>query len=450
MTQTMTGSAGLVRVSVVAGERRADLALPGALPVAELLPELARAVGVLDAQTVYGGYALLTSDGRRLSEDTGLTFQGVEDGGVLTITVGVDEEPPRVYDDIVEAMADAVEKDMRPWEPAAGRRTALSTAALLLGLGALALALQRPDVVAGAAAGVAALVLVASALVLSRVQAEHEAAATLAWAGVAYAVVCGLTAAPAGPLLEAPAALAGAGAVLVGLVGLVGLAERRTLMLPAVSVGGVVAAAGGVLTVSSFSAGAVYTVALVLAVVVGSALPWVALGTTATRVDQAHTDADITAEPREVQPGQVRRDARMGHEILLAVTSTVGLLIVLVSPLAVSLGVTGALVVVCACVVLMLRTRQYRVGSEVAAGLLCGIAGLAALAVSVIVEQPTWHVALALLLATTGAVLLVYTLVPMAPSVRRGRLGDISELVALVAMLPLLVFAIGLVGAVGG
>ena len=55
MTGTMTGSAGLVRVSVVAGERRADLALPGALPVAELLPELARAVGVLDAQTVLVG-----------------------------------------------------------------------------------------------------------------------------------------------------------------------------------------------------------------------------------------------------------------------------------------------------------------------------------------------------------------------------------------------------------
>ena len=45
--------------------------------------------------------------------------------------------------------------------------------------------------------------------------------------------------------------------------------------------------------------------------------------------------------------------------------------------------------------------------------------------------------------------LLVFTLVPMAPSVRRGRLGDVSELVALVAMLPLLVFAIGLVSAVG-
>ena len=445
----MTGTAGLVRVSVVAGERKVDLALPGALPVAELLPELARAVGVLDGQTAYAGYWLVTSEGRRLSGDTGLTFQGVEDGGVLTMAAGIDEEPPRVYDDIVEAMADAVEKDMRPWEPAAGRRTALASASLLLGIGALALALQRPDVVAGAAAGVVALVLVAAALVLSRVQREAEAAVTLAWAGVAYAAVAGLTAAPDGPLLETPFALAGAGAVLAGLVGLVGLAERRALLVPAVATGAVVAVASGILSVTTFRAGAVYVVALVLAVLLGSALPWFALGTTSTRVEQAQSDADIVAEPREVRPEDVRRDARLGHEILLAVTATVGLVVVLVSPLAVRLGLTGALVVVCASVVLMLRTRQYRVGSEVAAGLVCGVAGLVAVAVSVLVLQPTWHVALALVLAVACAVLLVFTLVPMTPSVRRGRLGDVFELVALVAMLPLAVIAIGLVSAVG-
>ncbi len=449
MTQTTTSGAGLVRVSVVAGERRADLALPGALPVAELLPELARAVGVLDARTAYAGYTLLTSDGRRLTGDTGLTFQGVEDGGVLTVASGVDEEPPRVYDDIVEAMADAVEQDLRPWEPAAGRRTALASAALFLGLGALALVLLRPDLVAGAAAGVASLVLLASALVLARVQAEHEAALTLAWVGVVYAAVCGLVAAPAGPLLEAPTALAGAGAVLAGLVGAVGLVERRTLLLPAVAVGAVVAGASGVVTVSSFSAGAVYTVALVVVVLAGSALPWLALGATSTRVEQVHSEADITAEPREVQPGRVRRDARAGHDILLAVTATVGLLTVLVSPLAVGLGLTGALVVVCACAVQMLRTRQYRVGTEVATGLVCGVAGLAAVAVSIIVEQPGWRGGLAVVLAVAAAALLVAALVPSPPSVRRGRLGDLSELVALVAMLPLLVFAIGLVGAVG-
>ena len=447
MTQT-AGTLGLVRVSIVSGERRADLALPGGLPVAELLPELAKAVGVLDPQTAYAGYGLLTSDGRRLSGETGLTFQGVDDGGVLTIVSGVDEEPPRIYDDIVEAMADAVETDMRPWEPAAGRRTALASAALLLGLGALALVLQRPDLVAGAAAGVAAVVLVAAALVLSRVQGEHEAAVVLAWAGVGYAAVSGMTVAPDGPLLEAPVAMGGAGAVLAGLVAAVGLAERRALMLPAVAVGAVCAAASGVVAVSRFSPAAVYTVALVLVVVAASALPWFALGTTSTRVEQAHSTADITADPAEVQPDRVRRDARLGHEILLAVTATVGLLLVLVSPLAVSLGVAGTLIVVCASIICLLRTRQYRVGSEVATGLACGVAGLVAVAVSVIVEHPDWQVALALVLAVVGAVLLVFTLVPMPPSVRRGRLGDVSELVALVAMLPLLVFAVGLVEAV--
>ena len=137
---------GLVRVSIGGGTRRADLALPAALPVAELLPELARSLSMLDAHTVHGGYTLTRSDGTPLNPDTGLAFQGVRDGDLLSLLAGTDQEDPKVYDDIVEAMADAVENDMRPWEPSAGRRTALSSASLLLGLGALALALQRPDV----------------------------------------------------------------------------------------------------------------------------------------------------------------------------------------------------------------------------------------------------------------------------------------------------------------
>ncbi len=447
--QPGVAGAGLVRVSVVAGERRADLALPGAIPVAELLPELCRALGTLDAQTAYAGYELRTSEGRGLTSDTGLIFQGVEDGSVLTIVSGVDQEPPRVYDDVVEAMADAVESDLRPWDPASGRRTALTTGALLLGLGALALGLQRPDVAAGSAAGVGALVLVAAAIVLGRVRGEHAAAVVLAWAGVGYAAVAGLTAAPAGPVLELPTALAGAGALAAGLVGLLGLAERRAAMVPAVVVGAIAAACSGILVVSTFEAAPVYVVALVVAVLTGSALPWAALGSTGTRVDQAHSHADLVAEPTPIDAGDVRRDARLGHEILLAVTTTVGLLLVLVAPLAVGLGVTGALLVAFASCVLMLRTRQYRVGSEVATGLACGVAGLVAVAVSVLVLQPRWHVALALVLAVAAAVLLVLTLVPLAPSVRRGRLGDVAELVALVAMLPLLVFATGLVSAVG-
>src|SRR5580765_5970370 len=95
---------GLVKVTVASGARRVDLLLPGAVPVAELVPELARSVGMLDAATVYGGYRIVTSDGRELATDVGLIPQGVEDGGVLTVGAGVDRPAPRVYDDVVEAM----------------------------------------------------------------------------------------------------------------------------------------------------------------------------------------------------------------------------------------------------------------------------------------------------------------------------------------------------------
>ena len=107
-----------MRVTVASGTRRVDLVLPGAVPVAELVPELARSVGLLDAATVYGGYRLVTAEGRELATDAGLVIQGVEDGGLITVAAGVDDAPPRVYDDVVEAMTDVVEHDLQPWAPA--------------------------------------------------------------------------------------------------------------------------------------------------------------------------------------------------------------------------------------------------------------------------------------------------------------------------------------------
>jgi hypothetical protein len=53
-------------------------------------------------------------------------------------------------------------------------------------------------------------------------------------------------------------------------------------------------------------------------------------------------------------------------------------------------------------------------------------------------------------LAVTGAVLLMATLLPSTPSVRRGRLGDITETVCLLVLLPLLIVATGVFSAVRG
>ena len=444
MSQASVGTSGLVRVTVTSGTRRVDLVLPGAVPVAELVPELARSVGLLDAATVYGGYRVVTADGRALANDSGLTLQGVEDGGVITVTAGIDEESPRVYDDVVEAMTDVVEHDLRPWQPASSRRTALAAAGLLMSLGAVALYIQAGSMLAATAAATIAAALVVGAIVLSHAQDEPEAAVAVAWIGTAYAAVAGLMfASDQGDFFGYPVASAGGGALAAGLICLIGLGEGRTLVLPPIVVGGVFLAVGLLLTGADFDQDVALTVALALVVMAGSVFPWLALGVTSTSVDQLYSPADITADPAEIQAHRVAADARVAHEILVAITATVGLMLVLIAPLAVRLNIYGTVLAVVCALIVMLRTRQYRTGAEVMVGLGSGILGLASVAVSLLVFHESWRPTTAVVLAATGAVLLAVTLLPSTGSVRRGRLGDVAETIALLSILPLLVMATG-------
>ena len=237
---------------------------------------------------------------------------------------------------------------------------------------------------------------------------------------------------------------AATGVILAGLVCLVGLGEGRTLMIPPVVVGAVFLATGLVLRAADVGYAEVLTTTLVLVVIVGSVFPWMALGATGTRVDQLFSDADITADPDDIDAAQIAADARTAHEILVAITATVGLLLVLIGPIAVSLGLAGTLLSVVCCLVVMLRTRQYRTGAEVLVGLVSGVLGLAATAVAVLWLHPEWRPTTAVALATTGAVLLAVTLLPSSPSIRRGRLGDVAESICLLSLLPLIVVATGL------
>jgi type VII secretion integral membrane protein EccD len=460
MSQAASVASGLVRVTVASGSRRVDLVLPGAVPVAELVPELARSVGILDAATVYGGYRLIAQDGRQLAGDAGLTIQGVEDGGLLTVTAGIDEEAPRVYDDIVEAMADVVEHELSPWEPAAGRRTALSAGALLLGLGAFALLLQGESLLGGLAAAALAALLVVGGIVLARSQQEPEAGVVVSLIAVLYAAVAGLLLAPGDlgawswPLPEGlfglPLACAGGAMLLTGVVAVVGLQDGRSLVIPGVVVGALLGACGLLLRATGWEPSVLFTVVMTLVVLAGSIFPWLALGVTGTKVDQIYSLHDITADPDEIDPAQVGADARVAHEILLAVSATVGTLLVLLAPLAVDRGVFGTVLAAVCCLAVMFRTRQYRAGSEVLAGLVSGIAGLVSIALAMVLIHDSWRAEAAIALAVVGAVLLVATLVPSSGSVRRGRIGDVVETATLISLLPLMVVAAGFFDMVTG
>lgn len=439
-------SSGLVRVTVASSTRRVDLVLPGAVPVAELVPELARSVGLLDAATVHGGYRVVTQDGRALTGDAGLTLQGIEDGQLLTVSAGADELLPRVYDDVAEALAEVVERDHGSWEPASVRRTALAAAGVLLALAAGAFLLLRDQPAGWAGAGVSLALLVA-AVVLSRTRPDAEAAVAAGWLATAFAAVAGAALAPAGDGPGLPLAGAAAGALGVGLLALVGVADGRPLLLPPVVLGALLLPVGLLLEPADLDLPVVLTTGLVAVVIASSLLSWLALATVGAGAELAF---DAAPGPEGLDVERLAADARLAHQVLLALSGTVGLLLVLVAPLAVSLGVGGTLVAVVAALVVMLRTRQYRAGSEVRTGLVSGVLGLAAVAVSVVVLHPGWRPAAAVVLTVAGAAVLLAAVLPPVGAVARRRLADGAEAVALLSLLPLLAVASRLVPAVVG
>jgi hypothetical protein len=134
----VSGPDGLLRVTAVAGRRRRDLAVPDGVAVAELVPDLARAVGLLDPAAVYAGYRLHTR-GRRLRPDQGLREQGVDDGALLAVTAVADVPRPDVHDDLADATAEVVRRQ-QSWRSVDTRRTTLAAGllAVAVGLGAAA------------------------------------------------------------------------------------------------------------------------------------------------------------------------------------------------------------------------------------------------------------------------------------------------------------------------
>jgi hypothetical protein len=217
-----------------------------------------------------------------------------------------------------------------------------------------------------------------------------------------------------------------------------------------VVVGAILGACGLLLMATGWEASVVFTVVMTLVVLAGSIFPWLALGVTGTKVDQIYSLHDITADPDEIDPSQVGADARVAHEILLAVSATVGTLLVLFAPLAVGRGVFGTILASVCCLAVMLRTRQYRAGSEVLAGLVSGIAGFVSIALAMVLIHDTWRAEAASALAGVGAILLLATLVPSSGSVRRGRIGDVVETATLISLLPLMVVAAGFFDMVKG
>ena len=94
---------GFVWVTVRGPDVTAELAVPADLPVAEVLPDLVRGAGLLDAATAGVGHRVESDGGSTLDVEASLAGQGVLDGTVLWVRPRLCDPPPSPYDDVLPA-----------------------------------------------------------------------------------------------------------------------------------------------------------------------------------------------------------------------------------------------------------------------------------------------------------------------------------------------------------
>ena len=434
----------LVRLSVSSGTRRADLGIPGSIPVAEIIPDLARELGVLEPHSASLGYRLVRADGSLVESDRSLAAQGIEDGSVLAL------EPNRpagdkVYDDVVEAVADLVETQFTPWNAANSAGTAVGASVVLFLAAAYALFTARESgVLVAALAGVCALLLVGAAAVLGHVRKQPFAAVALALTAVVYAGVSGYAAVPGAALWGEGLLYAGAGVVVVGVLGAVAVTRHHLLVGATAVVGVAMAALGALSHYVGWSLTTVAAATFVVAALVGNVLPWVGISTSRLTTHPPKTDLEIFEDVPEVERDEVRRQVAAGHELMVALGVASAAVMVLCTPQLVAAGASGAMLAFVGFVATLLRTRHSRTRTTVLIAMVAGITGLAVASVSAAQTHPDWRPLLALALAAAAAVVVALALVLPRTRVQLGRVADAVEGVALVALFPLAAFAVGL------
>ncbi|MGC4946383.1 type VII secretion integral membrane protein EccD [Streptomyces sp. DT224] len=206
------------RVTLVGERRRADLVLPSDTPVGQLLPDILR---LLDDRAASRPLTrqLLTADGSALPHDATLASAGIGDGAVLRL-VRIHAAPPApVVHDVTDQVADSLDLQTWRWRPAA-RRAGAGAATVVFAVVAALLARREfaLGALAGALAGVTALLVVAGALVARLGRGNRSLATALLLVSAGLGVLTAWTAADAHDWSGALRLAAVAGAVALSLV----------------------------------------------------------------------------------------------------------------------------------------------------------------------------------------------------------------------------------------
>ncbi len=478
---TITSGTGLTRVTLHTPQRRVDVALPGAVALAELLPELLHhaGIGLADDGEQHGGWLMRRADGTALTEGKPLNQQGVRDGEVLHLVPAREQWPELEYDDVVEAIAAGARRRGAAWTPAATRTSTLAGAGLLLLAGVMALLEGGPAWQPGAylALTVAVLLLVGGVLA-SRAYGDGIAGSALAGFALPYAFSGGALLL-ADPLnltvgviptmlwLGSPQLLVGCVAiVLFTALGAAGVGHGTRIFMA----GGLVGLLGAV-TALLAGFGAAGGAAILLATLVCGIglLPVMAIRFGKVPVPSIAmprsgdtNDAFAIAAPGRGRGASsdvpdksrvfaaVSRSEELLTGMLLGYTVLVGFASLV---LAIAGGTPGRVLVAVAATALLLRSRLFVTVRQrtplITAGLISHLLLLAGLAFSASSGTRAFFAVGAVVLALI-VVLAGQTWSRTAPSPYVGRLADLFDLIVVISVVPVAAWVLDVYGRIQG
>ncbi|MGA5444906.1 type VII secretion integral membrane protein EccD [Streptomyces griseoincarnatus] len=453
--------AHLCRISVRAPAKSIDLAVPGDVPVADLLPALLDYAGeeTQEAGLEHGGWILQRLGGAPVDEESTLDAVGVRDGEVLHLRPRAEALPEPHFDDLVDAIATTMDRRPFAWTPVVGRRvliglsvTALATGMVLLALPGLGLWLRVAVLFAGG------LLMLAGAASASRAVGDAGAGAALGVMATAYWTQAGWVLPGGGAegdqmaqvfgarLLAASASAAG-GAVLT--LAVVAAFTPLFLAIASIATGGALTAL--LLILFDLTLQEAAAVSVLLTVLFGAFVPSLSFRLSGMRTPPLPTNAQQLQEgidphgSNEVAARTVAADVWM--TALLAATGLlcVAFLAALVHPF----GWPGGTMAAALSLLLLLHGRGMGSSWQRLALLVPGALGVAALMVcaGLAVSAGTLPALVVVLFAMAAACAIASWTVPGRRLVPYwGRIGELLHSAAAVSLLPLALWNLGVFG----
>lgn len=444
------------RVTVVAPRTRIDVALPADVAVSDLVPLVVDMAEerTSDGGSAHGGWVLAKlASPAPLEPSRTLAALGVVDGELLQLRKRAENPPQPLFDDVIDAVAEATPDNFRPWTPETAKL--LGNAAGGLGLLAAALALFLGGaprggygLTAAIAGGVGALACVAVGATLAKAyQARSTGVVVAAAGGLSLAFVSGFYIVPAGN----PAANLLLGSVLVVVVAGAGILLTNAGI--AVFIAAATAGTLGALTFICATfldqppygfAGAAAAVTLSLLSVLPRAT---ALLAKLPAPVVPGTAEDLKEETDSVDFAAIERQTSVAHEYMTGLLVGCGAVVSISAVIAATGGPFGVILAVAATLALLLRARTYANGSQAIALVTMGTVAATGIGLGWIwaadpPQRLIWVFGTLALLATAALVVgAVFPQRRFSPPMRRA--VEIVEAVCIAIVLPI---ALGLLG----